>query len=670
MSIISEASSQLQQLLDQKYQELSLEKKKKLYELFKSKNTQEATRKQLEKIIFKVTPPTPEEFLDPANKWLSQKIIDGIWPEVRKQFVEILTGFPHYYKVGMYGCTRVGKTFIARLLIIYTIIWFHCLREPAMYYGLSPLTELAIYLISFKFEKTRQVYLQPIYKILKQSEKFIQIESKEKVIDKQREIGNNKIVWCKSAVTGEITLASGLQIQLGNTEALSFIGADAIQAYISEIAYFIEYAGTTEETIFRLYTDISERIEATVGNSYLAYTYLDTSANLSESLIEKHMIEQLQFEEGVYFKWNSRWDITPWKCPQWQSTGETFKVITGSADFPAKIIKNDKELDNIPRDLVVEVPIDFYKRFRDNLLRSIKDIAGRPTNNENKFITETQLITNIFSNSTLQNIEGIIIADASEMPEELLWNKIKNKFFVTDINGKFIIKRAPKEKRYIGLDNAYSLMGDIMGFATVHKEWSIEKKQVMYIIDWCFPLGPREKGINLDAPIYFILDLNDKAFLPIKGLYTDSFESEAQKQFLNRRNIEVFIQSVDEDLNPYQYFLTCLSNELIKGGKNIFLRNNLSCLIKEYKSNKKEKINHPKGPTNNKYLGEWDKSTCGLFAKDVSDAVCHAVYAAYCDTAYSPITIYEEENKKFESITGFSQQLISTAFDKLHKISV
>ncbi len=685
MSLSVDSQLKFQEIIDKKYQDIPLEKRKELYSLFKNQNLQKEIKDKLEKVLFKISPPSPEEFLDPTNKWLSKKVVDSIFPSVRQQFLNILNGETNYYKIAMYGCTRRGKSFLARLLIIYTIVFYHCLREPALYYGLSPSTELAIYLISFKFTKTKQVYLNYIYKMLNQSERFIRVDMIDQVYSKQTKIGWDKIVWCKAATTGEITLASGLQIQLGNNEALSSLGADALQAYISEVAYFIEYGGATEEDIFRLYTDISERIEATVGSGFLAYTYLDTSANFADSLIEKHIIEQLQFEDKVYFSWMSRWEVKPDSCPIWQQNNQTFKVITGSSDIPAKIIPfkvltgtldqpitielNEKELHNIPKDLIIDVPIDFYKRFRDNLLRSIKDIAGRPTSDENKFINETIFINNMFNNPHLQNIEGLIKADASEMPENLLWNKLKDIFFSQSLNNKYIIKRAPKERRYIGIDNAYSLMGDLMGFASIHKEWSINKKQVIYIIDWCFPIGPKDKGINLDAPAYFVVDSIKQASINIKGMYGDTFESTSQKQFLERCNVKFFQQSVDSDLNPYQFFLTCLTNEIIKSGKNIFLKNNLGCLVKVRQQNGKEKIDHPKGITNNKYFGDWEQSSCGINAKDVSDAVCQALWAAYNDNEYIPTTIYEEENKKFDNSKENSQQLINLAFNKLHKIS-
>lgn len=547
--------------------------------------------------------------------------------------------------------TITHNTFCARLLILYTFVFIHHLREPALYYNLSPLTDLCIYIISFKLDKTRQLYLEPIYKIMRKSKRFKQVKFVDKVKEEQEQVGIDTVVWSKASESGEITLASGLQLHMGNDDALGIIGGDILQCYLGEINWFIEYAGASEESIFRLYTDIGDRIEGTVGKSYLAFTYLDSSANDADSLIEKHIINELQYRDDVYFKWQSRWEARPYLFPKWQQTGETFKVVCGVGNIPSQIIEADTDIKDIPTDLIVDVPIDAQQRFKDNLIKSIKDIIGKPTSSENKFIQNTDYVNNIFNNDTLTNVDGMLIADASDMPENLLWNQIKHKFFNKDTTteqDKWFIKRAVSERRYLGIDNAFSSRGDIMGLCVLHKEWSIKKNGIVYVIDFCFGVGGFDSGINLEAPTYLVLDLINNGGVYIKDVASDTFHSEAQKQMLGRHNIELIKQSVDTDVNPYQYMLTCLVNENLKAGRNIFLKNNLFSLMRTKGKNGKEKIDHNQGETEKVYNGDWEKSKCGVFAKDVSDSVCQALWLAF-QNEERPVTIYEEENKKFST---------------------
>jgi len=96
-------------------------------------------------------------------------------------------------------------------------------------------------------------------------------------------------------------------------------------------------------------------------------------------------------------------------------------------------------------------------------------------------------------------------------------------------------------------------------------------------------------------------------------------------------------------------------NEIIKAGKNIFLKNNLNCLILTKNEKGHEKVDHPIAKQIIKYYdGNWNTSTAGLYAKDVSDAVCQALWGAYNDNNYIPSTIYEEENKRLNKDTNIS----------------
>ena len=137
-------------IIEEKYENLSSVEKEELHTLFKSKETRKELQDKISKILFKIQPPTPEEFLDSTNGWLSKKICDSVFPHIKKEFIEILGGDKdgdNYNKIVQYGATRLGKSFLARLLIIYTIIFIHCCRDAPRMYSLSPLTELCIYII-------------------------------------------------------------------------------------------------------------------------------------------------------------------------------------------------------------------------------------------------------------------------------------------------------------------------------------------------------------------------------------------------------------------------------------------------------------------------------------------------------------------------------------------
>jgi hypothetical protein len=655
-------------LIEDKYNELSIEEKQEIYNLLRDKNTREDLKNNISKIVFRYPFPTPEEYLDPKNEWLPKHYIESIYPYIKQEFINIIKGDTDgdpYNRVVQYGSTRRGKTYLAHLLIIYIIIFHHCCRQPQMYYSVSPATELAIYFISFKYEKIKQVYLSPVYKILSNSKRFVKVFKQDQVQRTQEKLGLSKIVWAKTSTSGYISLDSGLQIQLGNDEALNALGASVCACFLSEVAFFIEYSGTDEDSIFRTYVEIHSRIINTVGKKFLAFTYLDTSANSATGKIESHIIKELSNRKGTYFSWKSRWEALPNLYPIWQKTGQTFKVITGDSNNPAKIVTSEQDLINIPESLIVDVPIDLKELFEDDLIGEIKNSAGRPTSDENRLITNLKYIDNLFNNPTLTNIEGCLVCNASDFPQELIWNLIADKFFTKNASGKYMFRRAPDEPRYIGMDNSFAIKGNAASMACLHKEKDIENNKTMFVTDFVFAITPGDHGVNLEAPIQFLLDMKFKANVYIKALYTDTFESETQKQQLQRYGIDTIKQSVVETLNPYLMLLTYLTTESIKCGRNIFLKNNLQSLMRTRK-NGKEKIDHTNGIEINKYVGGFETSSAGIHAKDCSDALAQCVWGAYNDQ-YQPTTIYQLEQKKFSTNQQDVMDLSKDAYKKLHR---
>jgi len=655
----------IQELIQSQYEALSLQEKELIHTLYhENEKLKNEIYKKLKKVVFRLQPPSPEEFLDYRNGWLSKAFIENLYPHVIEDFLEITNFNKNYTQIIEYGATRLGKSYLARLLVMYTIIFIHCLRHPQLYYGLSPTTSLSIYFMCFNVEKVKQLLLKPIYSFLHASPRFKQIKFQDKVKEEQYKNGLDIIYWSKAATFGEITLDSDLTINLG-TDFMSFIGSDMLMMIVSEIAFFVEKTGATHEQIFQLYSDGLDRIKATVGNNYLGMVYLDTSANDTENPIEKYILQDLSKQKGVFFRQRSRWEARPHMFPEWLKTGKTFKVFIGNNVYPPKIIENDKDMIDLPATHIINVPIDVKDQFEINLLKSIKDIAGLPTIKESKFITNFNHILNIFNNPYLRNIEGLIFSESYLEPEGLIWNQIKDKFFIKTLEGKYKIYRASKEIRFVGLDLAHSLTGDIQGICVGHKEWSQELETIIYVIDFAFGIGAKESAINLEAIGHFINDLNIHGQVLIKKVFSDQFQSASLLQFLNRNNIESVRQSVDMTINPYQYLLTCIFNQIVKCGKNIFLKNNLDSLLIVKDAKDKEKVDHRQGKTNNLYNGDWEHSTCGINAKDLSDAVCQFVWGAK-NYEYMPSTIYEEENKLVEAKPEIISKQLDKAWDSLH----
>lgn len=638
--------------LDKLWKSLSKEERDWITDLIRNPTKFPDKYKEVEDLFFYSPPPTPKEFLDPDNKWLSKDFIDGIYPFVKDSFLKILDRDANYNDIIMYGSLGQGKSTLTHLLIFYTLVYIHHMRSPKIYFNI--LTTPSIYLLSFTISKAVQLLLQPIYDLIDSSPRAIKVHNQAKVFQVQKEKGLDYFVWSTAANVGYLTVNSGVKLLTG-ASSLSYIGSSSIQLYISELAFFIEQDGKTEEEIFKIYADGVKRIKSRFGDStYLAWSYLDTSANNADSQIENFILNELRYRDKTYFSMKSLWEALPFRAPKWQKTGETFKVITGKGTIPPKFLPSEEEMLKVPKDLIIDVPIDYYQDFKDDIVKSIKDIAGRPTSSENKFISG-DLIERIFDNN-LSNIEAAVTIDSMDNPEKLLWDQIKDIFFSQYDGVNYIIKRASKEPRFIGLDIATAKDGDDMGLSMGHWEWSVERASRIYVYDFTLNLTSGMHGISMDAWKFFILDLYNIG-LNIAGIASDTKEVSGAEQFFKRYEIPFKKQSVDSNLEPYEQFKIMIQNDHIKAGRNIFLKNNLINLEKKQIKKVTQKgvaretlrIDHPIGNVNKNYDGDWSKSNAGYFAKDVSDSAVQSFYLAReTNDQYQPTAIYEDENRKAE----------------------
>lgn len=661
--------SEIQDIYQDKYEKFSEEDKSFIHQLFFDSTTKEEIKTKLKHIIFKIIPPTPEEFLDPSKGFLPASYIADLYPHVKEDFINAMNNENPYNIISIYGSTRTGKSVLARLFVIYSIIYISYLRDPHYYYSISQMSRLCIYLVSFKDDKTKQIYLDPLLAILDASDKFKR-ERFELNVKKKGITPDGIIHFSEASKFGSITFPK-VHIVCGR-DASSLVGADIVCGAISELSFFKDYVpGMSDEEIMQVFTKLNSRILNTVGReSFPSFTYIDTSANYAESPLEKMILQDFRYNPKVYFKWWILWELRPHLFPIYFKTGETFKVCIGSGDIPAKIIQNDNELENIPKNLIINVPIDAKPEFEKSLIQQIKDTGGYPTSDESKFIQDSKIIMNIFDNEILTNIEGSLVANSEDFPNQLLWNQIRHVFYTQYDSEHWIIKRAQNESRFLCFDNAFSKKkgGDALGGCCLHKELRQKDNQIIYVIDFNFVIiSSKGQEINLEAFPQLIIDMMLIGQTPIKLVVSDSFQSKPLLQHLERNNINAITQSVDSDIAPYQYLLTSLLNNAIKGGKNVFLKNNLDSLYRTTRTSGTAKIDHSNGHKNNIYHGDFLYSDCGKNAKDASDALCSAVWSAYSDSTSYPQTIYEIENKRFSVEIGDIQTNIKNAYSKLHR---
>lgn len=603
------------------------------------------------KLAFKVKPPTIEEFLSP--KWIGDI---NVYQYVRKVLLEFWDKKSTSRHLILSPFIGWGKSFASMLSQVFVASHFWCMRKPYKIFPQSELSDVSLFsilLISFNQKKAKKLYLEPLYKIMENSPMFINARTEESMKKKQHD-NPNKICWTKAG-TFAVQFCNNLRFEIASDPG-GLIGATIVSGAISELSFWTDIGRKTEAETWRMYQDLKTRITSRLFGHWYGRTIIDSSPNSIETQIDNYIFTEAEKNpENMVIK-GSMWKYKTWV---FKDVNDTFPVFVGTGTKPPKILDKD-EVDKYDSDYIIYPPKNFIdgkclkQLFEDNLIKSIKDYGGVPAGSQDKLIDDPSVIEGIFD-PQLKNIYTNILAPANKNPEGLIWDQIKDEFFVKIDNDRYDFYRAPYELRYLAVDQSESK--DVTGISMVHQEMSLDGKRII-VVDFTLAIPPTKERINLEAIVEFIFDLSRKGRILFGGIYFDNFESSTAIQKFKRNNYPIEKFSVDRTTEPYLTLVSYMKNGRIKSGRNIFLKNNFKSLREEMrKSGRGTKIDHTTGSI--EYFGnsEWKTSTLGINAKDISDSLCSCFYNCihrYKEVPryqYEPLSdVYDQEKAKKEAI--------------------
>ncbi len=589
------------------------------------------------RINYRVKPPTIDEFL--TEEWIGPTA-NSLFPHVREILNEYYQPDSKYRHLILASAIGTGKSFASSLWSLYVTVHLWAMRDPKKFFGLSQATSIVHGLISFTMEKAGQLLLQPFMQILLSSTKFRRVKMEERLGAKQKEYPN-EICFTTAGKMGALQFYNDVHYILASSPA-NLLGLNMITAILSEISFFID-KGFSTEYIWRIYQDSKRRVYSRFEEQYFSGTVIDSSPNDIElSPIDKYIFSGKAEEvKNNYVVTGSQWDLRPTKFPEWQKTGRTFPVYRGSTGSPPEILHNENEIYRYEPEEIYFVPIDVKNLFEDDILKSVKDICGWPGGSLGTLLRDDVALEKMFDNS-LKNIYTSINAPSNRSSKNLIWNEIKDRFFVKFDKG-YEFYRNPLEKRFIHVDQAET--GDIASISMVHPE-TIDNGSLVYITDFTIAISPEKQRINLDAIRLFLEDLKVKGHINIEMITFDQFQSSTTIQYLKGKGFNVDRLSVDRDTKPYYTYISYILSNRIKSGKNIFLKNNLKSLQEVVMNSGKKKIDHSKGKIVYYDGAKWDNSQMGKFAKDVSDSHCGAVWNAIHRFVGVPRYVWEDNKEK------------------------
>ena len=299
-------------------------------------------------------------------------------------------------------------------------------------------------------------------------------------------------------------------------------------------------------------------------------------------------------------------NVSSWDVKGTFSDG-TFKVFLGDKKRDPKILEDGI----VPEDMkenVLDVPIIYYQDFKDNIIRAIRDIAGRRVQADVSLFKSKQLINNLFINPN--RFVGDVIQVGFNDPNDKLENYVTNlEYFKRPIHPdsyRFIHLDIATKKDKFGFASVYSTMEEFEIGPTVENPMipKTKKKERMFYVDFAVAIEAKKgEEISIVKVVDFLF-LLAKIGYPIKVVTTDMFQGDVTRQLLKTGSIETDYLSVDRTKDPY-YTL----KELVLNNRLIGVKNNL--LISELLG-----------------LRDLDKKVDHTLSgsKDVSDALCGSLW--------------------------------------------
>lgn len=384
-------------------------------------------------------------------------------------------------------------------------------------------------------------------------------------------------------------------------------------------------AGEEEyDRALKLYSNITRRLKSRFmfAGKALGKVFLISSRAEPDTFLEKH-IKSRRTDKTVYIIDHKTWDVHP---PA-KFGSDWFYIDLGDTMTLPRIIPKEEEmiyaerweneqviLSNPTEETVIKIPETYRKDFETDLYNSLRDIAGKATDNMNIFIIDKTSIGAAFN----------VIADADPVEQHLKsFENVRstlpvNRQVTNFVDGFYLDLAKLQNKhqpRFIHLDLALKggIGGDSAGFACCYQDgWQTitrnEISEELPIVRFDFTLeihaNPDTKEIMFADIRSLIYKLQEAVY--IKRVSSDGFQSSDIRQTLNARGIEAILFSLDTKSEGYETFKALILNRCL----NVpYHKRPYEETLKLERNLKTRKIDHPGGGT-----------------KDVTDAIAGAAH--------------------------------------------
>lgn len=585
--------------------------------------------KQIANVIDKISVKESEQIrpIVPIEQWINDDYYIGrdgnrlLYPFWKNLICDIFTeGKQNYTTVVLTGGIGTGKSTVAAYIILRKLYELSCYKNiPGLFGMMSNSFTSFLYFSLTKYQAERTGFAQfrsivdgvPYF-----NEHFCRNKYRNSVLDFPE---NVRLFYGSS--TGDC------------------IGQNMIGSILDEANFFGDSSGSDVDygNVVKLHDSIMSRQSSRYTRNGVNHSLsVVVSSSTFQSSYTQQLYEKSLTDSSIKYARARLWDIKP----KGTYSNEMFYVFAGNDKFDPFIIGSTSDLSvklgisldpsltvkeaitklsQEYRNLIDEVPIDFYPNYANNVIQGLQDFSGMSVASTGKLFSSRSVFESCIDESIqpLFSKNEFTVETCNDEPSNCI------QYYLNGI--EFPHKECP---RYLHIDIGVS--NDAYGIACCYKHGNkivdgVEVPEFYYDFTLRIVPPPAPKRVSISRCHEFIKYMRDSLGLRIGLITFDQFQSMASRQYLEENGFNVAYQSVDKTDEQYLFFVDCMYKNCVHFGREFAdaMHKELFDLI-WYRN--KRKVDHPSGGT-----------AAGHY-KDRMDAIVGSLYNAKTtkETIYNP----------------------------------
>lgn len=548
-----------------------------------------ALLKELAALDFKWKPVDMETFID-GKDYLNLK--GQVYPQLKKDLIELFDG--GYHEALLFGAIGWGKSTVGEIALARMLYEVSCLADPQRAFGLMDGSTIAFINASVNLKQAEKVVFGGMKAKLLRSPYFREQFPFEADLKKEMRFPGNILVMPVAGSEG------------------GTIGYNVLGGLMDEVNFWqiVEKSSQNKGQKFdqarHVYDMLIRRMKSRFNQAGKLPGILMqiSSSKYPDDFTEERLKEIQQSKDTrTFVRRYSTWTTKP----RTQFLPESFYLYRGtSADKPA-ISKRREDFEDKDQELVVEVPMDFWRDFETDISGSIRDLAGYPTLAIEPFFSQKDKLMEAVEKGRLRGMRHPYTVDVTTLEDGATVLRQFLKFNPTLWYYAHIDLAIKKDRAGLAISH-------VAGWTEVQR---VNKDGVMVtdtvpiiVVDFMLRIqAPPGGEIQVDYVRALLLEMRSYG-ANFKKITYDQYQSASSIQAFQRMGIDSDKLSVDTSLDAYNALKEAiLENRIVLYDYEPFIEELVRLETKT--TGRGTKVDHPpKG------------------SKDVTDAVAGAVYHA------------------------------------------